>query len=483
MPFSLVTTANAFPIAASKLLAKSPVPKVAGCPFLGLLPTLQRGGLQAVAERLWHQAEEHGLAHSTLLTQPLVLVRDADLLRQVFFDQRDKISTAGPNGRGPFAGLKRMLGDSTFTKEGEAWHAGRHQALRHFAHAKSLARYFDSMHALTCTHLKSAAQQGTALPMNTFFLNFTMDVACQSALGMTNTTAIAPQLSEHLLAIINLSADFKHVLKHTLLAMARNQSTELADGTETRLRDTLRERMATLLLRPNAERIKTTTNLVRELWEQAGGQGESTLETEEVYASGTSILFASHETTSSTLLWTLYELAQHPEAVAAIREELTAVVGDAPLSHAHLRKLEYTERVIHEVLRLHPAAPMLARGVTEPLHLDTRLGSVVLPAGTQLLLSVFLNHRDPAVWGADAHQFVPDRFRDAKAERNLLSFGIGERRCAGLSFALQEIKIFLALALSRYDIEVHNAAQVQHTFEATLRSNVPLMATLHPRNR
>ena len=84
-----------------------------------------------------------------------------------------------------------------------------------------------------------------------------------------------------------------------------------------------------------------------------------------------------------------------------------------------------------------------------------KLGSLSIPAGTQLVLPVLAIHHDQDLWGSDANEFNPARVSDgiAKAAKHPLAFmpfGFGPRICVGQNFALLEAKVVLAMILQRF---------------------------------
>ncbi|MFI8186165.1 cytochrome P450 [Actinacidiphila glaucinigra] len=164
------------------------------------------------------------------------------------------------------------------------------------------------------------------------------------------------------------------------------------------------------------------------------------------------ILFAGSETTASTLSWAMYEIARHPEVESRILAEIDAVVGDDEVGLAHVPQLEYTQRVMDEVLRLH-SVTLLMRRATEPVD----IGGVTIPTGTEIAFSLYALHRDPRVY-TDPKMFDPDRW-EPERRRHLpreayVPFGSGTRKCIGDAFASTQITITLATILPRWRLQL-----------------------------
>lgn len=152
------------------------------------------------------------------------------------------------------------------------------------------------------------------------------------------------------------------------------------------------------------------------------------------------LVVAGHETTASGLNWTWFLLAQHPEVEAKLHAELDAspVAAVRAPSLAELEQLPYTRQVIDEALRLYPPGWLLSRRTIEP---DV-LSGYEIPAGTNVLLPLYLLHRHPRYW-RDPDAFIPERFdREHEAERPrfaYMPFAAGPRHCIGETFALYEM--------------------------------------------
>ncbi|MCP1170254.1 cytochrome P450 [Limimaricola litoreus] len=154
---------------------------------------------------------------------------------------------------------------------------------------------------------------------------------------------------------------------------------------------------------------------------------------------------AGHETSASTLGWTLYLLATHPE----IQERAAAEAGAFSGAFPELSRLKLIRDVTREALRLYPPVPMMVRETTRPERFRDR----VLKRGTQVVLSPWHLHRHERFW-KDPDAFDPDRWsRDEtkeSARRAFLPFSSGPRVCPGAGFAMAEAAVLLAALLVRY---------------------------------
>ncbi|SEO70192.1 Cytochrome P450 [Halogranum amylolyticum] len=191
-------------------------------------------------------------------------------------------------------------------------------------------------------------------------------------------------------------------------------------------------------------------------------------------------LFAGHETTSLALSYAVFALARHPEVAARLRAEIDDVVGDGRPTAADVRRLDDTERVLKETLRLYPPAYVLFRQPTR----DVVLGGYRVPEGTQLTLPSFRLHADPR-WYDDPESFRPERWTD-EMEAELpdyayFPFGGGPRHCIGMRFAILELHLVLATLVQSCEFDLVSDPDLEFTAAATLQPKEALRVRVRKR--
>ena len=174
-------------------------------------------------------------------------------------------------------------------------------------------------------------------------------------------------------------------------------------------------------------------------------------------------LFAGHDSTSSTICYTFYLLAQHPDALEKLRAEHDQVLGkditktaDILLKQPSLiNQLPYTLAVIKEVLRLFPAASAMRGGRSDVAlyHEDIKLPT----EGMNIWVLHNVVQKNTKYW-KQADEFVPERWL-VDAEDSLYPpkggfrvFEHGPRNCIGQTLVWLDIKVVLALTVREFDI-------------------------------
>lgn len=197
---------------------------------------------------------------------------------------------------------------------------------------------------------------------------------------------------------------------------------------------------------------------------------EGVMTHEQVWDEALTIFIAGYDTTATALMWTFYALSQNPEVEARLQEELDSVLeGGRAATFEDLRRLQYTERVLCEAMRLYPPTWRLVRRALR----DFPVGDYVIPSGSLVVVSQYAMHRDPRFF-PDPESFDPERWtvesKTARPQFSFFPFGGGPRRCLGESFAMAEGVLLLATLARRWRTRLAEGHRVEPVPEHLLRS-------------
>ncbi|XP_060528315.1 uncharacterized protein LOC132703207 [Cylas formicarius] len=166
------------------------------------------------------------------------------------------------------------------------------------------------------------------------------------------------------------------------------------------------------------------------------------------------IMMAGTNTTAIALTLCLTFLGMHINVQEKLYQEIKTIVGLETFPE-QVGALKYTEQVILETLRLVPTIPFIGRYVVN----DIDLGSKVIPKGCNVILPIYLIHRNEKYW-SDPLKFDPDRFSPQNAVNiepgSFIPFSFGGRDCIGKSYGMMFMKITLANIIRNYKIVSNN---------------------------
>ena len=180
------------------------------------------------------------------------------------------------------------------------------------------------------------------------------------------------------------------------------------------------------------------------------------------------LLFAGHDTTTSTVAFLFYELTRDGDAGARVADDL------ARGSSAEL------ELALDETLRLYPPAWIGPRRALESFE----FAGVPVPAGIPVNYCSWASHRLPDIW-PDPERFDPQRFAPANRERipkgAYVPFGGGSRTCIGMRFGQQEIRTIATAILERFDPQLVPGYELEIRQMPTIGPKHGLPLVLRPR--
>ena len=208
----------------------------------------------------------------------------------------------------------------------------------------------------------------------------------------------------------------------------------------------LRGAMEVLIARKQREltaSVPSTGDLISQLIAARDPETDAAMSQEQLIDNLLTIVEAGYESTASALTWTMYLLARSPNWQARLREEITDVTGSGPIEAAHLPRLELTQSVFKESLRLYPPGSTLGRVFVAPV---TVAGHRFQP-GDVAMFPAFCIHRHRGLW-RDPDLFDPSRFTGSEEAGHrrgqYIPFGFGARSCIGQAFAVTEATIVIA---------------------------------------
>ena len=186
------------------------------------------------------------------------------------------------------------------------------------------------------------------------------------------------------------------------------------------------------------------------------------------------LMFAGHDTTTSTVSFMFYELARHPEIVARLRaEQERELSGGAPerrssSSRVSCRSSRWCSRRRCASTRP-PGSGRAARSSAFEFEGHT------VPARAFVNYCSWASHHLPDVF-PEPEEFRPERFapqaREALPKGAYVPFGGGSRTCIGMRFGQLEVRTIATLILARV------SSRCPTDFELSIRQ----MPTISPRD-
>lgn len=391
-----------------------------------------------------------------------VLVSHPDLVEQVLVSQQRLFA----KGRA-LQESRRVLGEGLLTSEGEV-HLSHRRLIQPLFHQRAIGAYADEIVAVA-ERVQAGWRDGAELDLHAELMQLTLAIVSRTVFD-ADIQVDAREVGEAMTAVLE-------ILSHRL-ALPFGASLYRLPLPATRRFTRARTRLDRTIDRMIAERRRRGTggtDLLSLLLD--AGDGDRRLSDLQVRDEAMTILLAGHETTAVWLTWTLMLLAQRPDLDEAVRAELTRVIGDRPARVGDLRALELTDRVLHESLRLYPPAWLVGRRALA----DVELGGPLVPAGTIVLASQWVVHRDPR-WYPEPERFDPDRWLPGAVEARprfaFFPFGAGTRRCIGEGFAWMEAKLLIATLLRRWRFVLRREEAARLNPRITLRPAGGMPVTL-----
>jgi cytochrome P450 len=372
---------------------------------------------------------------------------------------------------GHFGDLIPLLGDGLLTIDGE-FHRRSRKAMLPAFHRERIA-------AATTTVIDEAAPAVRALPrgggtdLYDWTRHLALRIAMRALFGFDPDTAAR-------------GVDLAHAFEEGLGFYARDymRQTMRGPGTPYWRMQRARRRLDEVIFaeitrrRQRDERGDDLLSLLLDARDEDGGR----LDDQHIRDEVMTLLFAGHDTTTSTLSFLFYELDRNPDVRAWLEEEIDDVLGGRAPEAEHLTgsALPRLEMAIDETLRKYPPAWVGPRRSVQPFTFAGREVPGDVPVNYSSWASHHLAHVFP-----EPDRFLPERFtaeaRAALPKGAYVPFGGGSRTCIGMRFGQVEVRALAAMLLGRWHLPVADGYRLRIRQMPTIGPRDGLPVTVRPR--
>jgi cytochrome P450 family 6 len=183
-----------------------------------------------------------------------------------------------------------------------------------------------------------------------------------------------------------------------------------------------------------------------------------------------------------TMFYLLFELSRNVEVQKRVHSEIDQILrqkSSGDLTFDCFNEMRYLDCCINETLRKYPSSILFRRCNKD---YEVKGTDMVIEKGTILFIPTLGIHRDADIF-ENSLQFMPERFIDsANGHSNrkgltFFPFGGGPRICIGIRLAKLQMKVGLALILSKFSVELYDKSLIEKEIEFD-KDRI----TLHPKD-
>nr|WCC58099.1 cytochrome P450 [Pharsalia antennata] len=475
--------------------------------FGNSLPTaLQSVSYTEYIDNLYKQYPNEKCCGTYQYSQPILLLRDLDLIKRIFVRDFDAFSEhplpSKPDDE------DTLWGKNLFAAKGETWRQLRQTISPMFttSNLKSVFDLMDNCARQLIDHLNDKKEDVIELELRDLFKRYSSDTIASIAFGIecnsfkdenNDFIRIGGELTNF--GGLQKLKQLLYTINPTIakLLNVKMHPDNVSNFFRKLVKDSIRNREDKKIMR--SDYIHYLLETRRGLFKEAEGLPK-TVETEfsvtkesnldprnrkitleltddDITAQAIDFFYGGFYSTASLMCFCVYELAINPEIQEKLRKEVDETLENdsADISFGALTKMKYLDMIISgaheeifakvivkhfvlETLRKWPTAWIDRKcnksiviepddtSKERPLHLDI---------DTVCWVPVFAIHRDPKYW-PDPEKFDPERFREENRERivsySFLPFGVGPRSCVGSRFAIVEAKLIIFYIISTYEV-------------------------------
>jgi len=401
--------------------------------------------------------------------QPLYMLTNPQDIERVLVSE----STAFPKLDFGDDAIDRLLGDGLLTSSGEQWKQKRQRAAPAFRSGRInmlgelMAKYTESTMAEWST--------GDRIDINVEMARLTVRIIVAAMFGSEIESERVEAIQTHLEPLgARFEPDpFGRLIPEWAPTRKNREFAAAVESLEAIIDDIVDERRGTVRDAEGDRPMDLLSILLR-----AHEDGEAT--EADIRDEMMTMLLAGHDTTALTLTYTWHLLSRHPAVEQRFHAELDEVLDGARPTAADCRRLEYTQHVLNEAMRLYPPVYTLFRETT----VDVEMGGYRLPAGAGLMLPQWVVHRSKR-WYDDPAQFDPDRWNNERSSQRprfaFFPFGGGPRHCIGKQFSMLEATVILATVGQTYRLEQLGDRELELRGSLTMHPDEPVAMRVRDR--
>ncbi|KAL3866302.1 hypothetical protein ACJMK2_043609 [Sinanodonta woodiana] len=430
-------------------------------PYLGIIPSIAKMGLQETDLRLMQKYGRHiGTFFGNL---PQLLITDPEMIKEILVRRFSEFTNRAQSFRNV-----EFFDSAVNVAPGEHWKFLRSTLSPTFSSGKMrnmtplISRCLEKL----IRNAKNMSEGGKSVEMKSLFGAFTLDVICSTGFGIEVDSQSNPNdpfvvnarkaMSTNIIGIrILLSMlfpDFQIFFRNIPLMdqKALDFFKEATKSVMKERRNSTSDNYKDLIqLMINAHKDKSDETTENEKALNYDSYKKRGLTDREILANALIFLLAAFDTTSSLLTFVSYCLAVNQDVQDKLISEIDKELGKKQPTYENVFKLQYLDMVVSETLRVYPPATRFNREASA----DTEVCGVKIPKGLDVTVVVSAVHYDPEFW-PNPHKFDPERFSPENKGNikpfTFLPFGAGPRNCIGMRLALLEAKMAIVEMLQNF---------------------------------
>ncbi|GJQ66168.1 hypothetical protein Trydic_g4228 [Trypoxylus dichotomus] len=385
------------------------------------------------------------------------------------------------------------LGDGLLTSTGSKWHR-RRKLLTPTFHFKILESFMDvfTEKSKTLTDILDKEANGKAFNIYPYITRCALDIISETAMGI-QVNAMTQTNNAYVNAIYGLGREVSERFQKTWLTNDFIYSKtsyyqrflkfvsilhDTTNGVISERKEALKQKQdRTPDDVSNGDFGKKNRKAFLDLLLEVAKDGD-VMSYEQIREEVDTFLFEGHDTTTTSISWTLFLLGLHSNIQEKVYEEVSQFLqNDKHLSFADLKDLKYLERVIKESLRLYPSVAAISRQAAT----DIAIEGYVIPAGTSINILIYDLHRSEKHF-PNPNEFDPDRFLPENCKDRhpyaYIPFSAGPRQ----KFALCEEKTVISYIIKNYKVKsIQTTESVRPINNLVLRPEEGIYITLEKR--